>query len=82
MARRIKELTTASGANFAGAVLNKVGSEDMAKHMANQMAEVRLAVLSCLFYHEEIQSACLSGQAIPSISQAGEIDRVIQVLQE
>jgi hypothetical protein len=54
----------------------------MAEHMANQMAKARLAVLACLSYQQEVQSACLSGQAIPSISQAGEIDRVIQVLQE
>jgi CO dehydrogenase maturation factor len=81
LARRIKELTTASGANFAGAVLNKVRSKEVSEHLEKQMTMRRIEVLATIPYQQEIQAACLAGERIPSVSEAREIDRAIEVLQ-
>jgi len=73
LAERIKELTTGAGAKFAGAVLNKVSSRQIAVQLTEALDGRDIPVLSTIPFRQEFQAAGLEGRPLNAAPVAGEV---------
>ncbi len=74
LAEKIKQLASEAGARFAGAILNKVNSAEVKDTLTSKLRQGGVPVLGELGYHEELFSASLTGEPIPSVGdQTGDI---------
>lgn len=64
LAERIKELTSGAGARFAGAVLNKIDSEEIAAQLADALSRRGIATLATIPFRLGFVEAVLEGRAI------------------
>jgi CO dehydrogenase maturation factor len=80
LTERVRQLALGSGARFAGAVLNKVASKDLAAALAHQLNDRQIPVLGVVRHHEEIVRACLAGDALDSAGAQKEMSAVLAAL--
>jgi CO dehydrogenase maturation factor len=77
---RVRQLALDSGAKFAGAILNKVASKELAAALADQLKTRQIPVLGTLHHHDEIERACLAGDALDSATTENEISSILDAL--
>ncbi len=77
LAGRIKELTSGAGAAFAGAVLNKVGSEQVAARLTEALQQHGIPVLSTIPFRREFLQAGLEGRPLNAAPVAGEVQSLL-----
>ena len=77
LAERIAELTSGAGAKFAGAVLNKVGSEEAMEQLGEALKRRRVAVLSTIPFRREFLQAGLEGRRLDAAPVAGELQSLL-----
>jgi len=80
LTEKVRQLALGSGARFAGAILNKVASREVAAALAHELNERQIPVLGTVHYHDEIVSACLAGNAVDSASAHEEIVSILDGL--
>jgi CO dehydrogenase maturation factor len=80
LTERVRQLALGSGAKFAGAVLNKVASKELAAALAHQLEARQIPVLGTVRHHEEIVRACLSGDALDPAGAEKEIGSIVDAL--
>ncbi|OPZ59594.1 MAG: hypothetical protein BWY87_00923 [Deltaproteobacteria bacterium ADurb.Bin510] len=73
LAATVMEMTVASGARYAGAIINKCASPNQVDYMQAKLSEAGVPVLGALALSEEIQMACLEGQALSAQPCADQI---------
>jgi len=64
LAEKIQQLASQAGANFAGVILNKVHSADIASILTAQLREHELPALGIIQYDEKLLAASLKGHRI------------------
>ncbi len=64
LARKIKELTEASGAAFLGAIINRVTSEPQKESVVSALKDAGVSVIGSIEHEEAIQEACLAGKPV------------------
>jgi CO dehydrogenase maturation factor len=72
LAERIRELTASAGARFAGAVLNKVDSEETATRLADVLSRREISALATIPFRWGYAEAALVGQAVTVGEEAAE----------
>ena len=80
LAQRVKELASGTGANFAGAVLNKIASEQLASTLIAELRNRHIPLLGTIRYHQEIVEACLTGQPLELTYGGDEAARIVDAL--
>jgi CO dehydrogenase maturation factor len=80
LTERVRQLALGSGAKFAGAILNKIASKELAAVVANQLKARQIPVLGMVRHHDEIVSACLAGNALGSAAAEKEISSILDAL--
>ncbi len=73
LARKVKELSAASGTRYAGAILNKFSSPEQADYMRGRLEDAGVPILGAIELRPEIQAACLEGRALKPLAVTGEI---------
>ncbi len=77
LAERIKALASGAGAMFAGAVLNKVSSEEIAARLAEALQLRGVRVLSAIPFRREFLQAGLEGTSLNAEPVAGEVQSLL-----
>lgn len=77
LAERIKELASEAGARFAGAVLNKFGSAEIAAQLADALQQRGVPVLSRIPFRQEFLQAGLEGAALNGAAVAAEVQALL-----
>jgi len=80
MTERIRQLAVGSGAVFAGAVLNKVPSQDVAASLADELRARQIPVLGTISHRDEIARTCLVGEALDSSMARKEMKTILDTL--
>jgi len=80
LTERVRQLALGSGAKFAGAILNKVASKELAAALARQVKDRQVPVLGTIRHHDEIVRACLAGNALDSAAAQEEISSILDAL--
>lgn len=62
LATRIRDLAVASGAQFAGVLMNKTREETVRKRLASELAKDALPLLGVVRYHPDVAAASLAGR--------------------
>ncbi len=70
LAEKIKSMARGSGANFAGAILNKIQSPDVEATLTAQLHGENVRVLGTVHYHPDLVRASLVGSRIPRTNDA------------
>ncbi len=73
LAGKTKEMSEASGARFAGAVLNKAAMEAMVSRLLETLHRIGIPVLATVPYEDAILMAGFDGQALPPSSSTSEV---------
>ncbi len=73
LAEKVQALASASGAWFAGVVLNKVGSESVAEHLSDVLRRRGVSLLGTVCFHPDLVDAGLDGRPVPTGPAADEI---------
>lgn len=87
-AERIKELATGAGARFAGAIVNKVPTGEMERHVVSELKTRNIDMLGVIHHHQEIAEAALTGQTLKGLkcadgaAYAAEIMPIVDALEE
>ncbi|MFP4036815.1 MAG: P-loop NTPase [Desulfobacteraceae bacterium] len=82
LAARVMELTKAAGAEFKGAIGNKMASADQEASVVKKLDELGIPVVGSIGYHPEIQSACLEGRPLSYEMASSEIEGIVGSLLE
>lgn len=80
LAGKVKQLASGAGANFIGAVLNKVGSQELGSRLARELQSRETAIIGTIYHHEEIAAAGLAGEAPSSAAAQQEAEAIVDVL--
>ncbi len=80
LAERVMTLASASGARFAGAVLNKIDSETLAEKLAKALRSRGVTLLGSLQLHPEFVDAGLEGRSLPHSVAADELRPVADAI--
>jgi len=64
LAARVKGLAAGAGVNHAWAVLNKIGSYDIALRLKEELGKRGVQVIGLVYYQPEIFEACLQGHKL------------------
>jgi len=80
LAGKVKELAAASGARFAGAVLNKVASEDTTRALRAALEDRGVETLAVVRSHPELVEAALAGGPLPSGVASEEVAAVADAI--
>ena len=81
LAEKIKDLSSGTGAKFAGVVLNKVGSVGIYEKMKEELEKRRLPLLGKISFSEGIVEACLKGEPLESVCTGDEARKIVEKLQ-
>lgn len=73
LARRIKDLSSGAGATFAGAVLNKVDTEDTAARLHDALAREGVPVVTTLPFDRQLYRRALEGGSLIALAEALEL---------
>jgi len=77
LAERIRELTSGARAKFAGAVLNKVNSQEIAAQLTEALKRRRIRVLSAIPFRQEFLEAGLEGRPPDATPIADEVHALV-----
>jgi len=77
LAERIKALASGAGARFAGAVLNKVSSEQIAARLGEALQRRGVRVLSAIPFRHELLQSGLEGTSLNAEPVAGEVQSLL-----
>lgn len=78
LAAKVKQLASEAGANFAGAILNKVRSPEMAERLIQKLQEAGVSVLGTIEYDEALFEASLEGKPVSTgTTNIGEISHAL-----
>ncbi len=66
LAAKVSTLATEAGANFAGAILNKVQSPEVATRLTEKLREAGVEVLGTIEYEDALFEASLEGEPVTS----------------
>jgi len=80
LAGKVGQLASGASANFIGAVLNKVGSQELGSRLARELQTREITVVGTIYHHEEIAAAGLAGQAPCSAAAQQEAGAIVDVL--
>lgn len=80
LTEKVRQLALGSGAKFAGAILNKIASKELAAALADQLKARQIPVLGTVHHHGEIVSACLAGNALDSAAAQEEMSPILDAL--
>lgn len=80
LAERINSLARASGARFAGAVINKTVSRTMAVKLKAALESREIGLLGVMRFHSEFVDAALEGQPLPFGAAENEISVIADAL--
>jgi CO dehydrogenase maturation factor len=80
LAGKVKQLASGAGANFVGAIVNKVGSQELGSRLASELQAREISVVGIIYHHEEIAVAGLAGQAPSSAAAQQEAAPIVDVL--
>jgi len=80
LTERVSQLALGSGARFAGAILNKIASKELAAALADQLKARQIPVLGTVHHHDEIVKACLAGDALGSALAREEMSSILDAL--
>ena len=80
LTQRVKELTSASGARFAGAVLNKTDSDSLAGKLREALEDREVNPIAEIRFHPEFVDAALEGRALPFDLASEEIRAVVDAI--
>jgi len=69
LARKVMEMTIASGAQYAGAIINKFNSPEQAGFMTAKLSEFKVPILGAVRLTDEIQAAYLEGRALAGLPE-------------
>jgi len=80
LAEKVQQLASQAGANFAGAIVNKVPSAEVAAALNAELASRQVPTLGTIAYHEELFAACLAGRRVELSGDAvaGIVDRLLE----
>jgi len=77
LAERIKHLASGAGAKFAGAVLNKVNSQEIAAQLTEALSRRGISVLSTIPFRREFLEAGLEGRPVNAAPVAAEVQPLL-----
>jgi len=80
LAERIAELTSGAGANFAGAVANKVNNEEIAAQLSEALEKRGIPLLSVISFRREFVHAALGGASLDAAVVAAELQSVLDAV--
>jgi len=80
LAEKVKSLASASGARFAGVVLNKVGSESVVERLSEVLRRGAVRLLGTVRFHPELVEAALEGRPVPAEPAADEVRPVADAI--
>jgi len=80
LAARIKELAACAGAKFAGAVLNKVDSQNTKALLTEALERHGIAVLAAIPFRREFLGASLEGRPVNAEPVADEVHQVLDCI--
>ncbi|UCC69101.1 MAG: hypothetical protein JSV79_04065 [Armatimonadota bacterium] len=80
LTERVRQVALGSGAKFAGAILNKVASKDLATGLADQLKARQIPVLGTVHHHDEIVRSCLAGNVLDSTTAQKEMSSILDAL--
>jgi CO dehydrogenase maturation factor len=80
LAGKVRRLASGAGANFVGAIVNKVGSQELGSRLARELQVREIAVVGMIYHHEGIAAAGLAGQAPSSAAAQQEARAIVDVL--
>jgi len=80
LAARIKELAAGARAHFAGAIVNKVPNDAVAKRVTAELETTQLPILGMIRYHQEVMDAGLRGEEVTWKDSANEISVLVDAL--
>jgi CO dehydrogenase maturation factor len=80
LAGKVRQLASDASANFVGAVVNKVGSQELASRLARELEAREIAVVGTIYHHEEIAAAGLAGEAPSSGAAQQEAAAIVDAL--
>jgi CO dehydrogenase maturation factor len=81
LAEKINDLTFDAGANFAGVVINKVGSDDTYFNLKGELEKRGLPLLGKIPFSKEIIEVCLKGRPMELAYNGGEAAEITKKLQ-
>jgi len=64
LAEKVQQLASQAGANFAGVIVNKVHSADVASTLSTELRSRQVPTIGTVHYHEELFAASLAGHRI------------------
>lgn len=77
LAGKIKSLALATGARFAGSVINKTAFPQLAKKLAEKLRGRAEPVLGIISFHQEFVDSSLEGHPLPQEAASEEIQAII-----
>jgi len=80
LAGKIKSLALASGANFAGSVINKAASSALVKKLTGELRKTAEPLLGVVDFHPEFIDASLEGRPLPHQAAAREIREITDAI--
>lgn len=80
LAEKVKQLASDAGANFAGAILNKIASQETAATLRAELDRREIPLLATIHYDEQIMAAGLAGRAPAAAGTADEASALIDAL--
>ena len=80
LAAKIHELATQAGAQFAGAVLNKVQSPAVERRLRDELEARQLRVLGLVHYHQALADAGLAGLSLTEMDSMEDVVHLVDAL--
>jgi len=80
LAKKIMDLTQATGASFYGAVLNKISSLEQENRLKKKLTELGVPIIGTIPFHDAIQSACLEGRPFDASMVSEETKAIVGAL--
>jgi CO dehydrogenase nickel-insertion accessory protein CooC1 len=62
------------------AVLNKIGSEDIAERLTEYLGKRDIRVIGTIHQNREIFESCLEGRLLRENAAAGDVDKILDFL--
>lgn len=82
LAEKVQRLAVEAGANFAGAILNKLSSDELASNLSAELRARGISLLAMIPYHEQIAQANMAGAALDSAMPGTEVAAAVDALLE
>lgn len=80
IAEKISELASQIQIGDVWAVLNKIGSEDIAERLTEYLGKRDIRVIGTIHQNREIFESCLEGRLLRENAAAGDVDKILDFL--